>query len=535
MNTRMILTRRVFASVVAVASLVVICALAASAESRGASPAISASLFDAESPLHVVDEPESAALFDQSLLPTAYTTVYREFRESRHLKIAYPEDGASFPLNIGPPVIRWEDRTSNSWRLTITPPGDAGEIVVTTDEKSWGPTADQWQAIKDASVGQMVELEIRGAAVQNGARDGDVYVDKVSFRISEHRADPIIAYRLVTPLFHGYKTPDVYYQHIGTCDKQLMYPGDGKFCANCHSFPGAPDVSQDDFNLGIVIRQRLGGPNYVILGLYNLEDKSGLSISANTYFMSWHPQGQLLAVVAGENSYSKPLITLETQEFLVLKADIHIYNTKGESAALPGASTVEYMETFPAWSADGKTVLFTRAPEMGTKWKPIRFDIYQVPYNDGKGGEAVPYPGASHNGQSNFFPRFSPDGKWMVWTKADWSSLAAPSSDLWIVGTEEGSQPRKLECNKPYSMDSHHSWSSDSRWLLFTTKRDNGIFAKICITEIDENGNASPAVELPSDEDNFMMCYNVPEFMKYDMNVDAEDVLYVTTGISRGE
>ena len=50
---------------------------------------------------------------------------------------------------------------------------------------------------------------------------------------------------------------------------------------------------------------------------------------------------------------------------------------------------------------------------------------YRIPFNDGKGGTAEPIEGASDNGMSNYFPKYSPDGKWIVFCKAEELHAAA--------------------------------------------------------------------------------------------------------------
>jgi len=283
--------------------------------------------------------------------------------------------------------------------------------------------------------------------------------------------------------------------------------------------------------MAIAVRESTGGLRQ--LGLYDFGTREGKTLKIDSYFMCWDPEGTKVAVTGGLGVTIRLPITLETQEFYVNGADILIVDAKTlEAAPLPGASEPEYAEILPAWSRDGKYIVFARAAEVDQdRPKPcVQYDLYRVPYNGGAGGTAQPIPGASHNEASNFAPRFSPDGKWLVFNKANSGTLVEPTADLWIVSTEDGATPRNLECNNPYAMDSHHSWSSNSRWLMFATKRDDGVFARIYLAEIDEAGHASPPVELPTLKDE-MMCYNVPEFLRYRPAVDPEDIL---VKVSRG-
>ena len=45
----------------------------------------------------------------------------------------------------------------------------------------------------------------------------------------------------------------------------------------------------------------------------------------------------------------------------------------------------------------------------------IKYDLYRIPFNEGRGGVAEPIVGASENGMSNSFAKISPDGKWFVY------------------------------------------------------------------------------------------------------------------------
>jgi tetratricopeptide (TPR) repeat protein len=148
-------------------------------------------------------------------------------------------------------------------------------------------------------------------------------------------------------------------------------------------------------------------------------------------------------------------------------------------------------------------------PEFFGGGQKFRFDLYRIPFNGGAGGEPVPLEGASHNGKSNYFPRFSPDGKWLVFCQADSFMLLQHDANLFIMPAAGGT-PRKLRANRD-SMNSWHSWSSNSRWLVFTSKL-NGPYSQLFLTHIDAEGNDSPPVLL----ENFTApdrAANIPEFV----------------------
>lgn len=493
------------------------------------SPRIDLALFTSDAPIDRDVQLQPLIVFNPDALPSSNPTTYREKPRHQYLKIVRPYDGASFPANIAPPKVRWEDRVNNLWMLSVTAPGWDAPVRVITDRREWRYDPQTWNAMKEAGEG-WIDLEVRGCQVDNGERIGDqVYVDRVRIKISAYEADPRVVYRMVSPLFHALKTPDIHYRDVATFKTGMFLPGKGRYCTNCHSFPNNPSLAKEQISMSIAIRQQLvEGKRYRNVGIYNFAKQKGRTLNVNSFFMSWDPAGRKVATTVGRSIISKPLITLETQEFYVMNADIHILDAEADPLTfhpLPGASEADYLETLPDWSPDGKTIVFSRTTHVeGQDPSNKRYDLYQVPYNEGQGGTPKPVIGASHNGRSNYFARFSPDGKWLVFNQADYSALVAPTADLWIVSTEPDAVPRKLECNVDYAMDSHHSWSSNSRWLMFATKRDDGIFTRIYLTEINEEGHASAPVELPTTEYT-MKCYNIPEFLAYNLPIDSERML----------
>jgi tetratricopeptide (TPR) repeat protein len=141
--------------------------------------------------------------------------------------------------------------------------------------------------------------------------------------------------------------------------------------------------------------------------------------------------------------------------------------------------------------------------------KPFRYDLYRIPFNDGHGGTPEPLEGASNNDQSNYFARYSPNGKWIVFCKAANYMLLQPDSQLYIIPAT-GGPARRLRANTS-RMNSWHSWSPNSRWLVFSSKA-NSPYTQLCLTHIDEEGESSPPVfltQLTAPD----RAANIPEFV----------------------
>ena len=195
----------------------------------------------------------------------------------------------------------------------------------------------------------------------------------------------------------------------------------------------------------------------------------------------------------------------------------------GQRQPLHGADDPHYVQTDGVWSPDGKYVVFARAsarepyPPDGKmadyandpKEVQIQYDLYRVPFNDGKGGEPEPIAGASANGMSNTFPKVSPDGRWIVFVQCRNGQLMRPDSQLYIVPAE-GGRARRMRANM-LPMNSWHSFSPNGRWLVFSSKRRSP-YTQMYLTHIDEAGNDSPAV-LVENATAANRAVNLPEFV----------------------
>lgn len=213
-----------------------------------------------------------------------------------------------------------------------------------------------------------------------------------------------------------------------------------------------------------------------------------------------------------------------------------------EIKALPGANDMSFVHQDSDWSPDGKTIAFIRAPHKDARsalfsprsvqdfaqnrdqWKKevieekdanIQFDLYTIPFNDGRGGEAKPIPGASGDGKSHSNPRYSPDGKWIVYTQTATGMLLQPDSELYMIPSTGGA-PRRLNANTKF-FNSWHSWSPNGHWLVFASKAYSN-YTQMLLTYIDENGIDYPPVIIPQTVAS-NRAVNLPEFLN--MKPDA--------------
>ena len=189
---------------------------------------------------------------------------------------------------------------------------------------------------------------------------------------------------------------------------------------------------------------------------------------------------------------------------------------------LPGANDPRYVQTDGVWSPDGKYVVFARA-EAKIPYPPgvslalyandpnetqIQYDLYRMPFNNGKGGHPQRIAGASENGMSNNFPKVSPDGRWIVFVRCRNGQLMRPDSKLYIVPFE-GGEARPMKCNTPL-MNSWHTFSPNGRWLAFSSK-SRSPYTQLYLAHIDANGNDTPPI-LVDNTTAANRAVNLPEF-----------------------
>jgi Flp pilus assembly protein TadD len=442
------------------------------------------------------------------------------------LKIRYPQDGTLFPPEIVAPTLVWEDATQQVDRWWVVVRDDAGAELLraTVDGPRFRPSEGDWRRIKAHSSERDAEVVVAGVSQ---ARPGTVLSSaRIRIRTSKDPVDDALFYREVPlPFLTAVQDPSRIRWRYGTVDMEEGPPivlENLPVCGNCHSF------SDDGRTLGLDVDY--GNDK----GAYAIMDVSKRMVMDDETIITWadferedgeltfgllsrvSPTGRYVVSTVKDRSVFVALPDLMmSQLFFPVKGILVVYDRERKTfGALPGADDPKYVQSNPVWSPAGEEIVFARAlahgadsvapehdalldpksvPEFTVDKQPFRFDLYRVPFNDGKGGRAEAIPGASGNGKSNYFPKFSPDGKWIVFCKADSYMLLQLDSELWIMPAK-GGEARRLRHNTP-RMNSWHSWSSNSRWLVFSSKA-NGPYTQLFLTHIDDEGNDSPPVLL---------------------------------------
>ncbi len=487
------------------------------------------------------------------------------------ITIDYPEPGSIFPPEITAPTFLWRDPSESAERWQIdwmSSDGMAGKSADSSGERLrvgeidplsvshtnelprltpeqaetriWKPTTDEWQWMKMHSVSGSLTVRITGFR-----NDRPVSQGHVNFTTSRDPVGAPIFYRdvplmpselkkgVIKPLAQNI-LPYVGWRlrNIGEPESRLLMKG-LHTCANCHSF------SAD----GKVMGMDLDGPEND-KGLYALVKVTESMSIRNEDVISWSsfrgetskekrlafmsqisPDGRFVITTTQVEYYVANFLDYRfLQVFYPTRGILAWYDrVKGTMQALPGADDPKLVQANAVWGPDGKTLFFIRAksqppyPEGRERALyandpnevPIRYDLYRIPFHEGRGGRAEPVQGASHNGMSNSFPKISPDGKWIVFVQSRNGQLMRPDSQLYIVPTA-GGKARLMRCNTT-RMNSWHSFSPNGRWMVFSSK-SRSPYTQMFLTHIDEAGNDSPAILLENST-AANRAVNIPEFV----------------------
>lgn len=358
----------------------------------------------------------------------------------------------------------------------------------------------------------------------------------VENRIAKEDIDTHLVYRLMKPLYQYWNKLGIYQRNLTGYDERpvVLNSTMGKNCVNCHSFHNYnPDR--------MIFHMRAGAVGTsMILAYDNKIHKVDTSTSFNhaTSYRSWHPSGKVIAFAFNTvkqvfHARGKNLDVYDRA------SDLLLYNVQTSTITTsPMISTSERMETYPEWSPDGKYLYFCSSPELDVygnddeSLKKMKYDLMCIRYDieNNTWGQIEPVLKAGELGFSIAHPKPSPDGKYILFCMSEYTyfPLYMHDSDLYILDTQT-KEYRKAENINSKRAEGYHCWSSNGRWIVFSSKRQDGICTHPYFSYFDSQGKFSKPFLLPQKDPKYhqsrVVVYNIPEFVNGPVKIPPQKII----------
>lgn len=293
----------------------------------------------------------------------------------------------------------------------------------------------------------------------------------------------------------------------------------GGGCVHCHSLlNNRPD------NMLMQVRSTdYGTPMLLVQNSRVTAVKTQTTVTPGKVgFTSWHPNGNVIAFSINKYRMLYHSTGQEFRDVFDNAADLALYLVDSRQVISTGSITrPDRMETFPEWSRDGRYLYFCSAPQLPDKrYNEVLCDLMRISYDcrTRKWGTLETVLSAQQVNGSITQPRFSPDGRFLLFNVSKYSDfpIHQAKSDLYLMDTVTGRYHR-LSISSA-RCDTWHSWSSNGRWIAFSSKRLDGRFARPFFSYVDRTGKVYKPFVLPQRDpafyDSLVRVYNMPELIR---------------------
>jgi hypothetical protein len=371
----------------------------------------------------------------------------------------------------------------------------------------------------------------RGGAVRVSVSASDetgrwLRFDPFENRISADSIDGWLVYRRMPPLYRFWKKGmGIFERNIQTFEETRLLENESlnDGCFNCHAFCR----NRPDRWMVHLRRVPATGMLLTVGGQTTLVNTQTEFNRAPAGHPAWHPGGNFLAF----STYKVRQFFHATgvnRDAYDMVSDLILYRVDANAVtSSPALADPKRMETYPAWSPDGKWLYFCSAPGFDTStvfldenYRNIRYDLVRVGFDP----ETARFSGletvlsASDLGGSVAHPRVSPDGRWLLFCRSGYGNfpLFRSAGDLVMLDLES-SRVRWLDAVNSSRSEGYHTWSSNGRWFVFSSTREDGIHTRPYFSHVDPDGNASKPFVLPQEDpsryEHELETYNIPELV----------------------
>ena len=445
------------------------------------------------------------------------------FTETDRLPNIYPDyTNVTVPINMAPLTFQLDESADDMVaRFAV------GEDEIVCAGKAQ-PDVDEWRNLAEKAKGNAITVDVY-------ARQAEHWVHYKPFKIhvSPDSIDSYLSYRLIFPSFVSYEALTINQRCLENYDESVIYDNvlcsfekDGQ-CINCHHYQ-----QYNPKRMQFHARQNNGGTIVAYDGKIKKVNMKNDSILSAGVYPAWHPWLNLIVYSTNKTLQSFHTVDHNKIEVYDTQSDLIAYNVENDEVTNLENDSTEF-EVFPAWSPDGKSLYYCSAhferkdttlsivSEIVKRSKEVKYNIYKKSFDPETmafGPRELVFSADSIN-KSATLPRISPDGRYLMFTLAEFGvfHIWHHDADLWLTDLQTGETRPVEEINSP-DTESYHSWSSNGKWVVFSSRRDDGTYTRPFFAHVDKNGHFTKPFELPSADPDyhrqFMKCYNIPEFMR---------------------
>ena len=473
-----------------------------------------------------------------------------KFWEKDELPTIYPDYcDVTVPINIAPLTFQFDGKADDLVaRLT------AGNQEVVCGGDKIQPDTDDWRQLAETAKGDAIKVEVYVEQNGNWTR-----YKPFSIFVSPDSIDPYISYRLIPPSYVTYEELTINQRCLENYDETVIYDnllcseGAKGQCINCHNYQ-----QYNPNRMQFHARQNHGGTVIAYDGKLQKVNMRNDSILSAGVYPAWHPTLPLIVYSTNMTGQIFHSVNPNKIEVFDSESDLIAYDLQHNEITNIENDPAE-LECFPYWAPDGKTLYYCSAhfqysdtvtnkgKEFITRTQEARYNLYKKSFDPKTkqfGPRQLVFAADSslltqtavansssfipHSSFSATLPRISPDGRYLMFTLAPYGifHIWHHDADLWLLDLQTQEVRNMQEINSP-DTESYHSWSSNGRWVIFSSRRYDGNYTRPFIAHIDADGRGSKPFELPCSDTNYhcqlLKSYNIPEFMRGPVTIKPQE------------
>jgi hypothetical protein len=452
---------------------------------------------------------------DRKVTITQYSSI------DRPAKVQPDYAGSVIPPNIAPLNFVIQQEGAGYFVRIYSEKGKPIEIFTKTPVILIPERA--WHELLDLNRGRQLNMDVYvesrvGTSSSKGENMGWSRFQALTAQIAPEGIDTFLVYRKIRPGHGTWRNMGIYQRNLSSFDESTIL-NNGYFkhgCVNCHTFCGNRAEK-----MLIGIRSAVYGSSALLV-----EGDKVRKIGTKFGYTSWHPSGRVAAFSVNKVRQLFHSAASEVRDVMDFDSLMSYYSVDSKTVkTTPDLAKKDRLETYPAWSADGRYLYFCSAPMMWSDqsvvpeyYDQIKYDLVRASYNIDRDrwGPLESVLSAEDTGLSILLPRISPDGRWLLFCMCDYGCFPVyrHSSDLYMMNLEAAKQTGDF------------AYERLSRWIAFSSKRGSGVFTRIYIAYVDKNGKVYKPIRLPRKDPTYyescLWTYSVPELITEPVRVTRE-------------